>query len=315
MRPVTTDLSIVIVNWNVRDLLRETLLSIERGRGDLDLETIVVDSGSHDGSAAMIADEFPEVTLIACSDNVGFARGNNMGFAAANGKYVFLLNPDTVVVDDALAVMMDCLQRDSTIGAVGPQLLNPDGTVQSSRRRFPTFATGLFESTWLEGVAPASVLDSYYMADRPDDESIDVDWVTGAAIMVPREVIEEVGGLDEGYFMYSEELDWCRRIKEAGWRIVYEPSAQVIHYVGQSSDQAVTARHINFQQAKLRYFRKYHGRSASAALRQFLLLSYASQIAIEGAKGVVGHKRELRRQRVQAYWEVLRSGLHPAGYS
>ena len=114
--------------------------------------------------------------------------------------------------------------------------------------------------------------------------------------------------------MYSEELDWCRRIKEAGWRVVYDPAAQVIHYAGQSSDQAVTARHINFQQAKLRYFRKYHGATTTAALRQFLLLSYATQMILEGAKGLAGHKRELRRQRVQAYWDVLRSGLRPAGY-
>ncbi len=315
MQPIATDLSIVIVNWNVRDLLRGTLASIAAGQGELTIQTIVVDSGSQDGSVAMVADEFPDVTLIACPENVGFARGNNIGFAEAGGRYVLLLNPDTVVVGDALTVMVDRLRQDTSIGALGPQLLNPDGTVQSSRRRFPTVATGLFESTWLEGVAPSGVLDRYYMADRPDDRATEVDWVTGAAIMVPREVIQDVGGLDEGYFMYSEELDWCRRIKEAGWQIVYEPAAQVVHYVGQSSDQAVTARHINFQQAKLRYFRKYHGRTTAAALRQFLLLSYASQIAVEGAKGAVGHKRDLRRQRVAAYLEILRSGLHPAGYS
>ena len=294
--------------------LQQTLASVEQGRGDLTIQTIVVDSGSQDGSVAMVREEFPDVTLIASQDNVGFAKGNNLGFAEANGRYVLLLNPDAVVVGDALSVMVDTLVAQPNIGALGPQLLNPDGSVQSSRRRFPTFATGLFESTWLEGVAPTSVLDSYYMTDLPEDRASDVDWVTGACIMAPQKVIEEVGGLDEGYFMYSEELDWCRRIKEAGWRVVYDPAAQVIHYVGQSSEQATTARHINFQQAKLRYFRKYHGSSRAAVLRQFLLLSYASQIAVEGAKGAVGHKRDLRRQRMQAYREVLRSGLHPAGY-
>lgn len=315
MRPATPDLSIVIVNWNVRDLLYGTLASIERGRGELTVQTIVVDSASQDDSVAMVAREFPDVTLIACPQNVGFARGNNIGFAVATARFILLLNPDTIVVDDALPVMVDRLRGDTTIGALGPQLLNPDGTVQSSRRRFPTFSTGIFESTWLEGAAPSSVLDSYYMADQPDDRAVEVDWVTGAAIMTRREVLETVGGLDEGYFMYSEELDWCRRVKEGGWRIMYEPAAQIIHYVGQSSEQAVTARHINFQQAKLRYFRKYHGQFAAAVLRRFLLLSYASQIAVEGVKGALGHKRELRRQRVQAYLEVLRSGLHPAGYS
>jgi len=132
--------------------------------------------------------------------------------------------------------------------------------------------------------------------------------------MTRREIAASVGPLDEAYFMYSEELDWCRRIKEAGWRVVYLPAAQIIHHEGKSSEQALTARHINFQRAKLRYFRKYHGRAASVTLRLFLLTNYAWQMAIEAAKGAVGHKRSLRKQRVGSYWRVLRSGLRPAGY-
>jgi hypothetical protein len=123
-----------------------------------------------------------------------------------------------------------------------------------------------------------------------------------------------VGGMDEAYFMYSEELDWCRRIKDSGWRVVYYPEAKIVHYVGQSSDQAVVARHINFQQAKLRYFRKYNGRFTALVLRLFLLLNYSWQLILEAVKGLFGHKRPLRRQRVQAYWQVIRSGLRPAGY-
>jgi hypothetical protein len=136
----------------------------------------------------------------------------------------------------------------------------------------------------------------------------------GAALMVRRKVIDQVGLMDEAYFMYSEELDWCRRIKDAGWRVVYFPRAEIVHYEGKSSEQAVTARHINFQRAKLRYFRKYHGRPACALLRAFLLLSYAGQLLLEGAKGLLGHKRALRRQRVSSYLQVLKSGLRPAGY-
>jgi GT2 family glycosyltransferase len=136
----------------------------------------------------------------------------------------------------------------------------------------------------------------------------------GAAMMVRREIVAQVGMMDEAYFMYSEELDWCRRIKEAGWRVVYFAEAEVIHHEGKSSEQAVTARHINFQRAKLRYFRKYHGRVFSTILRLFLLASYAWQLALEAIKGALGHKRALRRQRVQMYWQVLKSGLRPAGY-
>jgi GT2 family glycosyltransferase len=197
---------------------------------------------------------------------------------------------------------------------VGPQLLNADGSVQSSRRRFPTLATAFFESTWLEPVAPKRVLRHYYALDLPDDETAVVDWVKGACLMTRRDIVAQVGGLDEAYFMYSEELDWCRRIQDAGWQIVYLPTAQVLHYEGKSSEQAVTARHINFQRAKLRYFRKYHGWLVTAVLRLFLLKNYIWQLGLEAVKGILGHKRPLRWQRVKAYWQVIRSGLHPAGY-
>ncbi len=306
-------LSVLIVNWNVRELLRECLRSIERGRGDLEVEVIVVDSASSDGSAAMVAAEFPWVTLLPQGENVGFPRGNNIALAHARGDYLLLLNPDTVVLGDALPALVAYLQAHPDVGVVGPQLLNPDGSVQSSRRRFPTLATGFLESTWLEGLAPG-VLRRYYALDLPDDAPADVDWLTGACLMAPRAVYARVGGLDEGYFMYSEELDWCRRMVAAGWRVVYYPAARVVHHVGKSSEQAVTARHINFQRAKLRYFRKYHGRGAAALLRAFLLLSYAWQMALEAAKGALGSQRALRRQRVRAYRDVLRSGLRPAGY-
>lgn len=315
-KPTDTDLalSIIIVSWNVSELLRECLQSIEATRGELRLETIVVDSASADDSVNMIQTEFPDVRLVACAENVGFPRGNNIGLSMAKGRNLLLLNPDTRVLSDALATLVAFLESNIDVGAVGPQLLNPDGSVQSSRRRFPTLTTMLFESTWLEGVAPSSVLDRYYVRDLPDGETADVDWVTGACIMAPRKVFDEVGGLDEGYYMYSEELDWCRRVRDAGWRVVYLPEAQVVHHTGKSSEQAVTARHINFQQAKLRYARKYHGAGTAAILRTYLLASYAGQLSVEAAKGLVGHRRDIRWQRVRSYYEVLRSGLHPAGY-
>ena len=310
---MSPDLSIIIVNWNVRDLLRDCLRSIDVGRGALSVEVIVVDSASADDSVAMMRNEFPWVRLIPCDENVGFPGGNNIGLAEASGMHLLLLNPDTVILEDALPKMVAYLQAHSDVGALGPQLLNPDGSIQSSRRRFPTAATGFLESTWLEGLAPG-VLRRYYTLDLPEDATADVDWLTGACIMVPRAIYEEIGGLDEGYYMYSEELDWCRRIKATGRRVVYFPAAQVTHHVGKSSEQAVTARHINFQRAKLRYFRKYHGRVLAGAMRVFLLSNYAWQLILEGAKGLLGSKPALRRQRVRAYYDVLRSGLRPAGY-
>lgn len=277
-------------------------------------QIIVVDSASSDGSPEMVAQQFPQVELIACSENVGFPQGNNIGLAQANGRFILLLNPDTIVHVGALAKIMVYLQENERVGAVGAQLLNSDGSVQSSRRRFPTLWTALFESTWLQPYAPKAILRHYYVEDVADEETAVVDWVMGACLMTRQEVVAQVGGLDEAYFMYSEELDYCRRIQQAGWQVVYYPEAKVTHLHGKSSEQAVTQRHINFNRAKLRYFRKYHGRLAAGLLRLFLLKSYGWQLVLEGMKGVLGHKRPLRWQRVRAYWRVLRSGLRPAGY-
>jgi N-acetylglucosaminyl-diphospho-decaprenol L-rhamnosyltransferase len=303
------DLSVVILSWNVHDLLGQCLRSATIGYHPLATETIVVDNASCDGSAEMVRAEFPNVRLIANTTNRGYAGGNNDGIAAATGRYVMVLNPDTRVLGEALATMVAYADAHPDVGALGPQLLNPDGSVQSSRRHFPTLMTGLFESTWLQPLAPPGVLRHYYVLDRTDDEIQEVDWVTGACLLVRREAIHQVGGLDEDFFMYSEELDWCRRIRQAGWKVVYLPTAQVMHYAGKSSDQVIAQRHIYFQTSKVRYFRKHHGELTGGLVRIALLTMYAWQLMLEAAKGVLGYKRELRRERMRAYWQVLRSGL------
>lgn len=273
------------------------------------VEVIVVDNASTDGSAEMVQAEFPGVHLVANDENRGFPAANNQGLAVAQGRYIFLLNPDTEVLGDGLATMVAFADTHPDVGMLGPQLLNPDGSVQSSRRRFPTLATAFFESTWLQPYAPHRVLERYYVEDRPDDIVQEVDWVYGAAMMARREAIEQVGPMDEGFFMYSEELDWCRRFRGAGWRVVYLPTAQVVHHEGKSSEQIVAARHIHFQTSKVRYFRKHHGRVAGGVLRWFLLGNYVWQLGLEGAKWLLGHKRPLRARRIAAYRQVLQSGL------
>lgn len=307
-------LSIVIVSWNVQQLLRTSLHSIFAHADGLELDVIVVDSASADGTVAMVENEFPQVNVLAQAKNVGFARGNNIGIAAATAPNILLLNPDTEVVGNALSEMVAFLEQNNDVGIVGSELLNRDMTHQSSRRRFPTVWTLFFESTWLQRVAPKSILRRYYMWETADHTTTDCDWVSGACMLTRRDVIEQVGGFDEAYFMYSEEMDWCRRIKDVGWRIVYYPAAKIIHHVGKSSEQAVAHRHINFNRAKLRYVRKYHGRFPYLALRVFLLFNYIQQIEIELFKGILGHKRPLRWQRIGVYWQVLRSGLSAAGY-
>ena len=347
------DLSIIIVNWNVRDLLRRCLASVQAspgvrlgaGAGSAptasgvyavpSVEVVVVDNASGDGSAEMVRAEFPWARVIANTENRGFTAANNQGIAACSGRYLLLLNPDTELLRDALKVMLDFLETHPSVGLVGPQLWYgdaqpPDGVaaenlagsggVQSSRRRFPTLATAFVESTVLQGIFQKSrLLRDYYVLDRPDDLTQEVDWLVGAAMMVRRSVVEQIGGLDEGFFMYSEELDWCRRIKAAptpgggNWQVMYLPAARVVHHEGRSSAQAPALRQIQFHASKVRYFRKYHGWPAAQTLRLFLLGTYTYQIVEESAKWLVGHKRPLRARRVSIYWQVLRSGLRPTG--
>jgi GT2 family glycosyltransferase len=333
--PDSPTLSVVIVNWNVRELLRACLRSVVREQGS---EVIVVDNASSDGSAAMVAAEFPQVRLIVNSENRGFTGGNNQGLALSRGRYVLFLNPDTVVIGDALAAMVDYLDSHPEVGAVGPQLRYGDGSLQSSCRRFPTFATALFESTplawhWPDNhwarwyrmedrqtfeVSETSKVSAGTMEDRQTFEvsktskvsaGTEVDWLVGAALMVRREALAQIGGFDEGYFMYSEELDLCRRLKMAGWRIIYLPIAQIIHYEGKSSEQVVAARHIRFQTSRVRYFRKFHGPLAAEILRAIILALFAAEWGIEAAKWLLGVKRPLRRERLAAYQQLLASGL------
>ena len=320
------DLSIVIVSWNVRTLLERCLSSlphshltpspspqVERGAG-VRCEIIVVDNASTDGSPDMVRQAFPDVRLIASDSNLGFARANNVGGAHSSGRYILLLNPDTEMIGDALQIMVSYMDSHADVGALGPRLHFPDGCIQPSRRRFPTLLTAFLESTVLQQWFPRNrVLHRYYVQDRSDEEEQDVDWVIGACLLIRRQAWEQVGPLDESFFMYSEELDWCHRAKTAGWRVVYIPWATVVHYEGQSSIQVVPARHIYFQSSKVLYFRKHHGTLPGEALRLFLLATYVYLLCLESLKWLVGHKRPLRRERIVAYLRVLRSGLRMGG--
>lgn len=309
---------ILIVSWNVRELLRACLCSLQRYPATAhEQRIVVVDNASSDGTPEMLRRDFPEVYLVANTTNRGFTGGNNDGlrkisqFPILGSQFVLLLNPDTEVMPGALDALLACAEAHPEAGVVGPQLRYPDGSIQSSRRRFPTLWTALFESTWLQPIAPRRVLDHYYARDCPDDKVCEVDWVVGAAMLVRWEAYWQVGGLDErSFFMYSEELDWCRRIKAAGWKVIYDPRAQIVHYEGKSSEQVSAQRMIYFNTSKVRYFAKHHGRLQATLLRLALLGMFAWQWVLEGAKWLLGHRRALRAERVRAYAQVLRSGLH-----
>ncbi len=273
------DLSVIIVNYNVRELLEEALRSVCRASRGLDVEIFVVDNNSADGSVEMIQTEFPHVHLITNAENLGFSRANNQAIRQARGRYLLLLNPDTLIQEDTLRVMVDFLETHPEVGAAGCKILNPDGTfAPESRRAFPTPAVAFYRLTGLSRLFPQSRrFGRYNLTYLSPDEETEVDALSGSCMFVRHaalyfsrtayerlclqglgpvahllpEGLQPEGGaglLDEDFFMYGEDLDWCYRIQQAGWKIVYTPRTQIIHYKGEST-----------KKGELRYVRLFYG--------------------------------------------------------
>jgi GT2 family glycosyltransferase len=217
-----------------------------------------------------------------------------------------VLNSDTEVQPGALEQLVGYLDEHPRVAVVGPRLLHPDGTVQSSRRRFPRLVTFLMESTQLQRFWPRNaVLDHFYAADRSDEDEQHVDWLSGACLAVNGLALAEIGGFDERFFLYSEELDWCRRFRAAGWQVAYLPGAEVKHLEGGSSRANLVARDVNFQSAKLLYVEKWHGRWAARVVRAYLMADYLFRAAEENIKLRLGSQVETRRARLPVIRAVL----------
>ena len=264
------DISIIIVSWNVRDLLKKCLASIFRFAPDFAFEVIVVDNASADGTVEMARADYPNVRLIANKKNLGFAKANNQGIAQAKGEYVLLLNPDTEFIEDALSACVAKMGSDKTIGVLGCQLLNSDKTIQPSVRAFPRVRDIIVILLKLHKLFP-SLLNKYlakdfdYMESNPHSNPLpfrerglyEVDQVMGAFFLVRRKVFDQIGLLDEKFFIWFEEVDFCRRAKQAGWNVAYYPGARIIHHGGQSFVKADTWRKQKwFFKSALLYFMK-----------------------------------------------------------
>lgn len=254
------DLSVCIVNWNTCQDLARCLESLQRDQGPLEYEVWVVDNGSRDGSVQMVQKQFPGVHLLVNSTNVGFSAANNQALRACRGRYAFLLNPDTVVHEGSLGRLVGFLDRHPEAGVVGVKLLNPDGSVQYSCRTFPTVGAVIFRGTLFGWLFPRNrATRDYLMQDWPHDQVRRVDWVSGAGMAVRRSLWERIGLLDERFFMYCEDMDFCRRAQEAGWSVYFFPGAVVTHIIGRSSDQNLTAMILQFHRSMYLYFDKYYG--------------------------------------------------------
>lgn len=258
------DVSIVIVNWNVKELLRRCLKSIYEHTHLVRFEVFVVDNASSDGSADMVQKEFPNVHLIENDENLGYARANNQAIVKTKSEYVLLLNPDTELINDGIANLVAVAREHSTAGVIGGTLLNPDMTLQASVRRFPTLSSQALIMLKLHNFFPGlPTFRKYFARDINPNQEQEVDQVMGAFFLISRRALEIVGTLDERFFIWFEEVDYCKRVKSAGLAVLYTPRARIIHHGGESFAQVFAPRRQKMLNDSLaKYMRKHHGRVA-----------------------------------------------------
>jgi N-acetylglucosaminyl-diphospho-decaprenol L-rhamnosyltransferase len=266
-----SQLSVVIVSWNTRDLLVQCLESVYADQQAPEFEVWVVDNGSSDGSLELVRQRFPQTQVVANDDNLGFARANNQALGQISSPFALLLNSDAVLPSNAIVKLLACMSEHPQAAAVGPLYLNADGSFQASYGNFPTLATELLLLTglarWLLGLH----YPSQPVADMHQPRL--VDWVPGACLLVRMQAMRHVGLLDEGYFFYSEEVDWCYRLRQQGWQVWFVPTVAVTHHLSQSARLASQARLRNLYAGKMRFFSKHYGPWPALWLKCGLLAS------------------------------------------
>jgi GT2 family glycosyltransferase len=298
-------LSIVIVSYNTRELLARCLETVYAA-DPIALEVIVVDNASRDASVAMLREHFPEIVVIQNEVNRGFAAATNQGLARAGGRYVLLLNSDTEVSQGAWGQLIAFMDQHPAAGALGPRLLNSDGSLQRTAKRFPSPLSALFgRKSVLTHWFPHNRFSRAYLLELDESraEPFEADCLSGACLLVRREVLEQVGPLDEQFFMYWEDNDWCYRIKAAGWQIYALPTVRVVHHEGQSSRGHPTRHIIAFHRSVYRYVCKHVARAWWDLRRPLILCALIIRAALvslgQEARWATGHWQAVRTRRFQ----------------
>ncbi len=282
-------ISIVIVNYNVKDFLYKCLKTIEIASQGLDVETIVVDNNSSDGSCQYLEPKFPNVNFISLKENVGFGRANNIGFAKSSGDYILVLNPDTEINQDTLSVMLDYMGNNKEVGASGCKVLNTDGSFQfACRRGFPTPWNSFSKLFGLGSIFPNSKLFSgYNLSYKSVDQTYPVDALIGAFMFIRKEALASVKGFDPDFFMYGEDLDFCYRLQQKGWRVDYVHSTEIIHHKGESTKRSTINEIKHFYQAMEIFAKKHYKHYGifslflKAGIKTRSLISYANKYRID----------------------------------
>lgn len=302
------DLSIIVVSWNTRDLLAQCLDAIFAYPPRCEIEVWVVDNGSKDGSAEMVRKQFPQVRLIENPENAGFARANNQAIQKSDGKYVLLVNSDATVKPNALSSMVSFLDQHHDGGIAGGKLEGSEGAFQSSFNDFPS----LFSQFLILSGMAQRFFGPYFPSHGPKDsqQAREVDWVGGAFLIARREAIDEAGLLDEDYFMYGEEMDWCYRMWRNGWKVYFVPDACAIHLGGQSSKAAGFEKLLWLTRSHLLFVRKYRGAFIAWTMAAFATFaSFVKAIIWFGLGCMRNSSRSLAWSKARANWRVACSPL------
>ncbi len=295
-------LSIVIVSWNAKKFVDECLESLRAFGSKPNVEIFVVDNASTDGTPELVRNSYPEVKLIENPDNVGFARANNIAIRQSTGRFVALINSDVRVLDGCLEKMVSFMESHPKVGVSGPRMIGPSGVSARSYMSAPTLWRCFCRALALDVAFPNStVLGSYTMPYFKRDQTADVDILNGWFWMTRREALDQVGLLDETFFMYGEDIDWCKRFRDAGWGVVYFPEAESIHYGGASSARAPVRFYIEMQRANLQYWKKHFSRLSQFAFVGIVLLHETLRLSVNGPLLAV------KSTRVDAKYKVARS--------
>lgn len=303
--PAAPDVSISVVSYNTCALVHECLEAIARVVRGVTYEVLVVDNASEDGSADLVARQFLDVQLLRNDANLGFAAANNRAIAASRGRYVLLLNTDAVPFEGSVEHMARYLDSHPDVGIVGGQLRNSDGTFQGSYMRFPSLLGEALLATKLSRLVYPP---QYPSATEQQSQTIrEADWVSGAFLMVRRAAIDDVGSMDESYFMYTEETDWCYRMRRQGWRVVYLPEARATHLVAQSSHRAPERRRTQVYRSKWLFMQKHYGRATAATFRAIVRGASAAKLLAWTVRGQTARPagRAHAREQVRSYARLL----------
>jgi GT2 family glycosyltransferase len=313
---MSVDISVVVVGWNARRYLELCLESLEAARPRRSMEVLVVDNASIDGTAEMIEAKFPWVKLLKSPENLGFSRGNNLAIRQCQGRYIALVNPDVIVLPGCLDALADVLDQHPNVGDVGPRVLNPDMTLQSSCRRFPTLWNNFCSASGLATKFKNSrIFAGEHMFYFPHDRTRTVDVIVGCFSMIRRQAFDAVGLLDDNLFMYGDDVDWCRRCWNAGWQVVFYPGAQAIHDRGKITAPYPVRFALAQQRSVLYYWSKHHGFWGVLGIRSVMLfhhvLRYSVAVVSELARRQGRVQANIKRQVSGACLRALITGSVP----